>query len=101
MNGPTRIIPGTQLLRGELPTEIPSDWERSCLCPLPVGSAIVRDVRTLHSGTRNLTTTTRFLPSVEFVSADFRSTNRRDCFPPAKCLPSDFFEQLQPRVQEV
>merc|ERR1712232_1291296 len=101
MNGPTRIIPGTQLDRGRVPDPLPHDWSRSCVCPLPAGSVIIRDVRVLHSGTRNLTRSTRYLPSIEFVSADFRWTNRRDCFPPFQCLPYELFQELQPQIKEL
>lgn len=101
MNGPTRIVPGTQLERGFVPPWIPDWWLRSRLCPIPAGAAIVRDVRVLHSGTRNLTQTVRYLPSVEFVSADFRCTNRRDCFPPIRCLPNELYESLQPQIKHL
>ena len=100
MNGPIRMIPGTQLWRGIVPEPIPDQWERSCLCPVPAGSAIIRDVRVLHSGTRNVTQTTRYLPSIEFVSADFRSTGRNDCFPPYRILPNEFFEKMHPEVKK-
>ena len=94
MNGPTRMIPGTQLCQGQVPDPIPDDWRHSCLYPVPSGAAIIRDVRVLHSGTPNLTQTTRYLPSIEFVSSDFRSSERRDCFPPWRCLPSEMYEAL-------
>ena len=101
MNGPIRLIPGTQLERGCVPDQIPDRWLRSRLCPVPPGAAIIRDVRTLHGGTRNLTQITRYLPSVEFASADFRSTNRRDCFPPYRSLPKEFYECLHPQIKDL
>ena len=100
-NGPTRIIPGTQLCHGIVPQPMPHHWERSCLCPLPAGAAIIRDVRVLHSGTRNLTQATRYLPSIEFVSADFRWTCRTECFPPYQSLPHEVFERLHPKIQSL
>ena len=101
MNGATRMIPGTQLWRGEVPHPIPARWERSCLCPLPAGTAIIRDVRTLHSGTRNMIQATRYLPSIEFVSADCRSTGRQDWFTPIKSLPNKLYQRLSPEMQKV
>lgn len=71
------------------------------LCPVPAGTAIVRDVRTLHSGTPNLATRTRFLPSVEFVSADYRARGKGSVFPPTKSLSQKFFDGLQPEIQEL
>lgn len=94
-NGPMRIIPATQLDRGEVPEQLPRRWENSCLCPLYAGAAIVRDVRTLHSGTANRTLETRYLPSVEYVSADFRATNRGDCFPPWPSMTRAIYDSLR------
>ena len=100
-NGPMRIIPRTQLHRGILPEKPPARWANSCICPLRAGAAIVRDVRVLHSGTANLLETTRFLPNVEYVSADFRATNRNDCFPPVRCLPQSLYNTLKPETQRL
>lgn len=98
-NGPMRVIPGTQL---EHPPPVLTDsWHCSRLCPVPAGTAIVRDVRTLHSGTPNLATRTRFLPSVEFVSADYRARGKGSVFPPTKSLSQKFFDGLQPEIQEL
>ena len=102
-NGPTRIVPGTQVgeHRSWTLEQEPDEWKTSRLCPVPAGAAIVRDTRTLHGGTPNLTDKTRYLPSVEYVSADFRATNRKDKFPPRRCLPYELYEQLKPEVQEL
>jgi hypothetical protein len=101
-NGPMRIIPGTQLDRGLAPSPISDEMLHSFLCPMPVGAALVRDVRVLHSGTRNSTQSSRYLPSVEFVSANFRSSNRRDCFPPPRTFPCELVESLdlEPRIKK-
>ena len=96
-NGPMRIVPGSQLTRGELPEQ--EAWWQSWLCPLPAGAAIVRDPRTMHSGTRNLTNKTRYLPSVEYVSSGFRATNRVDCFPHRISLPLKYYERLRPEMK--
>ena len=94
INGPTRMIPGTQLWHGKVPDLIPDEWLHLRLHPVPSGAAIIRDVRVLHSGTRNLTKTTRYLPSVEFISTDFRSSKHENWFPPEKCLPFELYEAL-------
>ena len=52
-NGPLRIIPGTHRNDGEMPSlrDEPAWMKKGCcLCPLPAGTAIVRDVRTWHGG---------------------------------------------------
>uniref|UniRef100_A0A7S1W5J0 Uncharacterized protein n=1 Tax=Alexandrium catenella TaxID=2925 RepID=A0A7S1W5J0_ALECA len=99
-NGAMRIIPGKRDASAA-PSPEPGEWRRSRLCPLPLGTAIVRDVRTIHGGTPNYTAETRFLPSIEFASAAFRATNRSDKFPPPRCLPHKLYERLPPEVQEV
>ena len=55
----------------------------------------------LHSGTRNTTNGTRYLPSVEFVSQRFRKTNRKDCFPLPQSMPHDTYKKLHRRTQEL
>ena len=52
-HGPLRIVPGTHRNDGEMPSlrDEPSWMKKGCcLCPLPAGTAIVRDVRTWHGG---------------------------------------------------
>ena len=100
-NGPMRMIPGTWDKRGDVPENPPAWWSCACLCPLSAGTAIVRDVRVLHSGTRNTTIGTRYLPSVEFVSQRFRKTNRKDCFPLPQSMPHDTYKKLHRRTQEL
>ena len=53
-----------------------ASWRLSTLCPVPKGAALLRDVRLLHGGTPNSSDTTRFLPSVEFMSGRFVEANR-------------------------
>lgn len=101
LNGPMRIVPGTQQGSSALPEKEPDEWRQSRLCPLPAGAAILRDVRTLHGGTPNLSDRARYLPSIEYVSADFRAMGRRDKFPPRRCLPGKLFQRLPPDVQEL
>jgi len=100
-NGPTRIVPGTQLEGGLNSETEPVEWRSSRLCPIPAGAAIVRDVRVLHGGTPNMTPKTRYLPSIEYVSADLRASNRKDKFPPTRSLPWKFFDKLPSEVKDL
>ena len=45
----------------------------STVCPLPAGSAIIRDARCWHGGTPNLSTEVRAMPNVEYMAPWFRS----------------------------
>ncbi|CAK0794707.1 unnamed protein product, partial [Prorocentrum cordatum] len=72
-NGPMRIIPGTHRLppgRFSPPPdrEENEDWKLLTLSPLPAGCAIVRDNRTWHAGTPNLSARPRFLPNLEYAA---------------------------------
>jgi len=104
-NGPMRILPGTQVLSRQvwnLPSveDEPQSWLTSTLQPLTPGDVIVRDVRSLHGGTPNLSSDTRFLPSLEFASAALREKSRADIWPVPHCLPHESFVDLPPRAQE-
>ena len=74
-NGPIRQIPGTQRSRAPIPTLADEpEWMRlSTVCPLPAGSAIVRDARCWHGGTPNLSREVRAMPNVEYMAPWFRS----------------------------
>lgn len=74
-NGPIRQIPGTHRSRSPIPTLADEpEWMRlSTLCPLPAGSAIIRDARCWHGGTPNLSRDVRAMPNVEFMAPWFRS----------------------------
>lgn len=75
VNGPIRQIPGTHRSRAPIPTLADEpEWMRfSTLCPLPAGSAIIRDARCWHGGTPNLSRQVRAMPNVEFMAPWFRS----------------------------
>lgn len=100
-NGPMRIAPGTQLLRGDVSPATARKYGNARLCPMPAGAAIVRDVRTLHSGTPNLTEKTRYLPSVEFASAEYYASGGWGQDALQKSMPREFFEKLPPDAQEL
>lgn len=74
-NGPIRQIPGTHRSRAPIPALIDEpEWMRlSTVCPLPAGSAIIRDARCWHGGTPNLSRDIRAMPNVEFMAPWFRS----------------------------
>lgn len=75
-NGPTRIIPGSHCVKEgwsdawDPPSQMeePEAWRYYTFCPLPAGTAILRDNRVWHGGTPNLSDATRFLPNVEFAA---------------------------------
>jgi len=102
-NGPMRMLPGTQLKQGlwaKNPKE-PAEWRRKRLFPLPEGAAIVRDVRTLHSGSPNFSPSCRFLPAVEFASTSFLATPRGRSYLCQKSLPRSIYETLRPCAHKV
>lgn len=46
----------------------PEHWFFSTMCPGPAGTAVIRDIRTWHAGTPNITTKDRALPNCEFLA---------------------------------
>jgi len=107
-NGPMRIVPGTQTLRGnanipnaEVLTRANGGWR---LFPVGRGTAIIRDARVLHSGSPNISAETRYLPSVEFVSrAFFETTTCQNAHMShrKRSFPRRILETLQKDVQSV
>lgn len=73
-NGPTRQISGTQISNESIPTldEETEGMRLSTVCPLPAGSAMIRDVRGWHGGTPNVSDHVRCIPNVEFYAPWFR-----------------------------
>lgn len=98
-NGPIRMIPGKTDCdwRGKEPAE----WRNSRLFPVPAGAALVRDVRTLHGGTPNVSERTRYLPSIEYVSTGFREAGRKDIFPAARSIPREIFNTLPKKMRRL
>ena len=74
-NGPIRQIPGSHRSRSPIPPLADEpEWMRlSTVCPLPAGSAIIRDARCWHGGTPNLSRTVRAMPNIEYMAPWFRS----------------------------
>eukprot|EP00928_Gymnodinium_smaydae_P096071 TRINITY_DN8408_c0_g1_i1.p1 TRINITY_DN8408_c0_g1~~TRINITY_DN8408_c0_g1_i1.p1 ORF type:complete len:469 (-),score=58.38 TRINITY_DN8408_c0_g1_i1:54-1274(-) len=78
--GPMRVVRGRRLLTKSAPDQQPpcfpsepAEMRSSKVCPMPCGSALIRDLRTWHGGTPNVTDRTRFLPNVELVSEQYAS----------------------------
>jgi hypothetical protein len=70
-NGPLRVVPGTHRKDVHLAPTVDFESEESILstmCPLPAGTALVRDLRTWHGGTPNLSTSHRAMPNAEFTA---------------------------------
>ncbi|MEM8924847.1 MAG: phytanoyl-CoA dioxygenase family protein [Actinomycetota bacterium] len=96
-NGPIRQIPGTHRSRAPIPTLADEpEWMRlSTVCPLPAGSAIIRDARCWHGGTPNLSTEVRAMPNVEFMAPWFRSEAL------IRSMPFDRWRRLSPHAQRL
>lgn len=82
-NGPIRQIPGSQRWLDPIPSLVaePDHMKLSTLCPVPAGSAIVRDNRCWHGGTPNLSTEARAMPNIEYYAPWFRSEGIHRCMP--------------------
>lgn len=74
-NGPIRQIPGTHRSRAPIPRLADEpEWMRfSTVCPVPAGTAVIRDPRCWHGGTPNLSREVRAMPNVEYFAPWFRS----------------------------
>jgi hypothetical protein len=69
-NGPIRQIPGTHITRQLPPTpQEEPEWMRlSTLVGAKAGDGVIRDLRTWHGATPNLSRCIRAMPNVEYVS---------------------------------
>lgn len=96
-NGPIRQIPGTHRSRAPIPALADEpEWMRlSTLCPLPAGSAIIRDARCWHGGTPNLSREVRAMPNVEFMAPWFRSEAL------IRSMDHDTWRSLSPHAQRL
>lgn len=88
-NGPIRQIPGTQRSRLPIPSlaDEPEWMKLSTVCPVPAGSAIIRDNRAWHGGTPNLSREPRPMPNIEYVAPWFRSEFVTRCLPYERWRP--------------
>ncbi len=96
-NGPIRQVPGTHRSRAPIPTLADEpEWMRfSTVCPLPAGSAIIRDARCWHGGTPNLSKDVRAMPNVEFMAPWFRSEAL------IRSMSFDMWDTLSPHAQRL
>ncbi len=96
-NGPIRQIPGTHRSRAPIPTLADEpEWMRlSTVCPLPAGSAIIRDARCWHGGTPNLSREVRAMPNVEYMAPWFRSEAL------IRSMSFDMWSELSPHAQRI
>ncbi len=96
LNGPIRQIPGTQHSHEAIPTldEEPPWMKLSTVCPAPAGSVVIRDVRTWHGGTPNLSNEVRVMPNAEFYAPWFRE-------PLLISMPRPVYETLSDHGQSV
>ena len=96
-NGPIRQIPGTHRSRSPIPRLVDEpEWMKlSTVCPLPAGSAILRDIRAWHGGTPNLSREVRSLPNIEYFAPWFRSEAIM------RCMPYDEWRTLSPHGQRI
>ncbi len=94
-NGATRFIPCTQRNRQRPPSlEEEPEWMRQSIVRAPAGAALIRDVRTWHGGTANLSQETRVMTSVGYYAPWFRHPSGRD-----RCIDRTLYEQLSERGQ--
>ena len=70
VNGTTRVIPGTHHSKATIPSlDDELEWMRlSTLCPAPAGAVMIRDPRTWHGGTPNLSDEMRAIPNAIFLA---------------------------------
>ena len=89
LNGPMRIIPGTQHSHTPIPSlrEEPEWMRTSTLCPFPAGAALFRDPRNWHGATPNLSESPRSVPAAVF-SAPWLNV------PAKRAMPREVFEAL-------
>jgi len=98
-NGPLRLLPGTQHRPFQEAPSIDEESAESLLstmCPLPAGTALVRDLRAWHGGTPNLSRAHRAMPNAEFTAPDLLARTRPEERIP-KCLPHELWQQLSER----
>ena len=96
-NGPIRQIPGTQMSHEPIPgLAAEPEWMKlSTVCPVPAGTAIIRDNRTWHGGTPNLSREVRAMPNIEYFASWFRSEGV------VRSMPYERWVELSPHAQRI
>jgi hypothetical protein len=97
LNGPVRQVPGTQNSREPIPSLAaePGWMKLSTVCPVPAGSAIIRDNRTWHGGTPNLSRDVRAMPNIEYFAPWFRSEGV------IRSMPFKRWQELSPHGRRI
>ena len=96
LNGPIRQIAGTQNTQEPIPTldEEPEWMKLATLCPAPAGSVILRDMRTWHGGTPNLSNEVRAIPNVEFYAPWYIE-------PQPRSVPREIYDTLSDHARHL
>ena len=96
LNGPIRQIPGTQSSQEEIPDlESEPEWMKlSTVCPAPAGTVLIRDPRTWHGGTPNLSNEVRAIPNIEYYAPWFRE-------PMPISMPREIYDGLSKHGQSI
>ena len=97
-NGATRFVPGTQHSREPVPSfeEEPRWMKLNVAAPVPAGTAMIRDIRTWHGGTPNLTESVRAIPGAGYSAPGFIQPGSNTQLSGSKWLPPDLLAQLSP-----
>jgi hypothetical protein len=108
MNAPIRQIPaafvggGTQNSKHAIP-KLHSErdsWKLATLCPLPAGSAVIRDIRAWHGGTPNVSQEVRAIPNAEFYAEWVTPRPGTAVKSYKKSMPYERWLQLSPDARE-
>lgn len=92
-NGPTKLLPGTQ--HNPLPPSTHEEEHRLdvvTLAGVKKGSIVIRDARTWHGGTPNLSNKMRLLPNLEVYAPWYIE-------PLTPCLPSTAYQYLNAQAR--
>jgi len=104
-NGPLRLVPGTHRKDVRDAPKVAEEAEESILstmCPLPAGSALIRDLRAWHGGTPNLSTAHRPMPNAEFTAKHmFDSAVDETGSYFTKSMPHEIWKGLSDRGKEL
>ncbi len=94
--GATRFVPGTHRTRQKPPTleEEPERMRRSFVCA-PPGTAIIRDVRCWHGGTRNSSDQVRIMLGIGYYAPWFRQARMHGV------VPRSLYRTLPARAQRL
>jgi len=107
-NGSIRVLPGTHVTsRHYVCPQVDEELLASKLSRvlMDTGDVLFRDVRTIHGGTPNKAIGgpggcgTRYLPSLEFSSNEFRASKRGDIWPIKRVVPRAWAQKLKPSIR--